>query len=80
MKRARATLTIDFNCGVDISDAAQEARRLAVRLDVVVKFDFNQVECIFFPGDNPSIMVENYRRELNRTDKVARIAFSSPKR
>lgn len=63
------SLRLEAFAGSDISDCAREACRLADRLGVVVLFDFNGVECMACPGDEPAFLANAYHVELNRPER-----------
>lgn len=46
--------------GSSIADCAVAASRVANLLGVVVMFNFNSVDCMIRPGDDPSGLPEKY--------------------
>lgn len=61
---SKMTLNVDFVCGTKILDACTEAVILATRLNMNVRFDFNDVKVIAYPNVCPTALAEEYRRVL----------------
>jgi NTP pyrophosphatase (non-canonical NTP hydrolase) len=55
--------------GDDIGDVSAQAIALANYLGIIMKFRFNDVECMVMPGDDSNKLVDAYRRELKSEEK-----------
>lgn len=58
-------LTIEVAPGTRIEDACEDAVKLADTLGVIVWFKFNSVKCGARPGDDASLLADNWQRAMN---------------
>lgn len=72
---SRANLKVTFDVGVDVSDAFQEAIRLATMLNVDVEFDFNGVACTAFPNGSVKRGADEYH-EAGKKGSQFQFAFA----
>lgn len=54
--------------GTDIDDAARQALELSRQLSVGVKFSFNGVEMLVFPGQTTQQVCQHYHNEICKPD------------
>lgn len=67
---SKMTLNVDFICGIKILDACAEAIMLATKLDINVRFNFNDIEVIARPNVCPTALAEEYKRVLLSEDGI----------
>ena len=74
--RAILHIKTELLAGTDISDASAEAVRLAGLTGCCVDFEFNEVSCTARPGDDPELLVTNYRLQMNSKNEY-KIAYAA---
>ena len=67
-------IRVEVFAGTAIETACHNMARLASKSECTVVCNFNGVELMMFPGDDPAKLVEEYRKEIkSKSDyKVAR--------
>lgn len=75
-------LKMEPSPGSDITDCFDHALRLAIQLNVVVTFEFNEVHCGVRPcdygePDRREIFVRNFQHELSKTSGC-KICYANP--
>ena len=66
-----ATLEIEFMAGDHIEKAFAEAIKLSQKLDVCIKFKFNDTQCFAYPNSNVKNGVKAYHQSINTKNKMA---------
>lgn len=59
---SRISVKVDFVCGIKIEDACRDAIKLANKLDINVKFDFNDVLVIARSNNYIDSLIQEYYR------------------
>ena len=67
-------LTVEVAPGSDIREAADEAVSLATKTGISIWFDFNGVRCLARTGDRPTAIVEDFYRQIAKTDGTYMLA------
>jgi hypothetical protein len=62
--RTDMLISVEFLAGIDISVAAHQAVKQAERLQIGIKFKFNEVNCTVWPGDSAVELVRQYQRAI----------------
>lgn len=65
----RLVFTIDFIAGTSITQACEEARRVARLLDANVRFNFNGVEMFMTPDSDAAEKTYQYLNVINPVRK-----------
>lgn len=63
------SLTVEIACGSDIKKACEEAINLANHLNVLIKFDFNDVLVFAYPNSNIDLLITSYKEEVRSDSK-----------
>lgn len=61
-----AFITIDNTGGTDITNASEDAQRIADLLGIWVEFKFNDVKCYAAPGGSAEYLAQNQQHEQAR--------------
>lgn len=67
------SLTVEIACGSDIRKACEEGITLANHLNILIKFDFNDVFIFAYPNSNIDLLIASYKEEV-RSDSKYKIA------
>jgi hypothetical protein len=61
------TLYVECSPGTQIEDAFTEAVALATRINILVRFLFNEVDCAAFPNGDVAMGVKEYEQNVKLT-------------
>ena len=61
------TLYVECSPGTSIEDAFTEAVELATRMQILIRFMFNEVDCAAFPNGDVEMGVKEYSEKVSLT-------------